>query len=207
MIRLLAIALAATIAASNASADVIASLVLAASGVDDGVAPVADVWGLSLENTTDLDVTSIGLDITPDELGAAEFFVDGFTGTFLNPSALEAENGTLPAFRGAPITHTFAVLPEGLSALETGSDFSGTGIVANYTTAGGILIPADSSAIVAHISVPTGTTPADLAELDAGALGSVVFADNSTAPIITVPEPTTAILAALGLAGFVARRK
>ncbi len=202
MIRFLALALVAALTVAPASAEIIGSFVLASSNVDDGVAPVADVYGFQLSNGGDLDVNAIGLTLNAADLGLSTFFVDSTS--FANPSDLTFE-GALPTFRGAPITDSFVVLPGDLGPLEVNSIFENGRIDTNYTTAGGILVPAMSEVIVAHLSVPAGEVP--MMPSEPGATGSVVFTDTTTAPILGIPEPSTALLAGLALVGFVARRK
>lgn len=205
MTRFLAFALIAVLAVAPASASVIASLNLAATNVDDGIAPLADVYQLALTNMGDVAVTSLGLDFTPADIGVTEFFVDGFTASDLFPAQLTAADGTLPEFRGAPITHTFVVKPEGVNPLfvTDGQVNDGTAFIFNYTSGDGLVGP-DETVGVAHLSVPAGEVPSVPSAL--GALGSFVR-DGELLPIAGIPEPATALLAGLAAVGFVARRR
>lgn len=197
MTRLLGLACLFCLAvAPNAGAfSVWPSLVLGAAGVDDGFSPVADVYAIKAENSLDQGIIAIGLDFTPEDFGVSTFLV--VEGGFLYPSDL-AFQGVLPEFRGFPIVDSFVVLPEGLDPLAATAVFEPTRIFANYTTAGGTLVMPGSSATIAHVSVPAGEIPSL-----PNRLGSVVFADTvTTACLGCIPEPSSALLAGLALAGL-----
>lgn len=187
------------VVANGAPVTVTAGLI--AAGVDDGVGPVADVWALIATNHEDQGVNAIGVDYLASEFRVSQFIVE--TGGFLNPSDLDESTGLLQ-FRGAPITDSFVVIPNGFSPLAVATSFGPTQIKTSYTTAGGTLIEANSSATIAHLSVPTGETP--FLPL---VFGLVVYDDNvTTGPIGRIfPEPTSAVLVGLAFAGFAGRRR
>lgn len=186
--------------AISTTAEVLPTFNRLAVAVDDGVAPLADVYELRLHNTTDVAINAITLDLPAADLGVSQWLVD--SGGFLNPSDLDTFGGALPSFRGFAITDSFFVLPEGFGPLDVGSVFTSERLTSNYTTAGGTLVRAGEQAIVAHLSVPSGerlSLPAD-----ASVLGSVVFADLSSSPLggrrvfpqdPIFPEPAGALLA------------
>ncbi len=193
LVTLILIAVSTT--PSRAQGDFFLQLILAAGSVDDGVAPLADVYGLGLSNGSDSDINAIGIDLKAGDFGVSQFIID--TGGFYNPSDLTAAGNSLPEFRGVPITDSFVVVPEGLLPLAVNPVFESDRIIANYTTAGGVLVPAFADAIIAHLSVPSGEVP-NIPSFNCGVVRAV-YSDPRSIGTNICPEPSTGLLACLAL--------
>lgn len=201
-LRLLALAALCLSVTGAAAENVLGRFELLAAGFANGIQPVADIYGLVVENTFDQDVTAIQLDLTPADLGVSTFVVD--SGGFLNPNDLTFGPGLLPVVRGPTIVDSFVVLPGTLAPLSARAVFEPTEIAVAYTTRGAqTLVASGSRETILHLSVPAGESPLSL-----GRIGRVAYSDLVTdGDIVSVPEPATALLACLALVGSAIRRK
>ena len=196
MKRIAAFAAVVALAASATAAPLPYSLNLVASQqttnafVYDGE---FDVYNVEVSNPNDAPATSLELTLP---LTDAINTVDN--NNFSN-------SADLPVVFGFTAPDTFFVIPSDqlvADVLAVEVEDSDSILSAGFTVAGGAeLVPAQGSAIVATIAVPTGVAVDLPVVIGEAAVGGML-------EIVGVPEPTTALLAGLSLVGFgFARRR
>lgn len=195
MKRFAAFAVVVSLAASAHAAPIVATLQQTQAGattspfVFDGQ---FDTYIVVADNPNDEAVTSLELSLdVPNALNLADI-------TFKAGS----DN---PIVFGFEAPDTFFVVPGSVDvadvlAVDTTDD--GAVLRSSFTVAGGAeLIPGMGSATIATINVPAGS-PVELPlELGRAAIG------GQFETVVSIPEPTTVMLAGLALAGFAARRR
>ncbi|MEO0531210.1 MAG: PEP-CTERM sorting domain-containing protein [Planctomycetota bacterium] len=157
--------------------------------------PNIDIYELVLDNSPNInDVISLELDLCLSP------------GTLLNLSGSEItfrDQVRYPIFGVSRIAESFFVIPSGTSLLATNVIDTDFRLRASWTVAGGTpLIPAGGEAVVAVLSVPTGTP----IELLRNPWGRAVISGRfeSIGPIgpvfnHCVPEPGSLLLIAIGI--------
>ncbi len=162
-----------------------------------GPGPNVDVFQLVVSNPHAGGATSVELAIT---------------GSFVNlnaGAALTFKAGTdLPTLGPNTVGESFFVVPDGFTAgdiLGVNTSDDGSTLASSYTLPGTTpFVPGDGQAVLAVLSVETGSTTA--LALAQGTVG-VVAIDGELHTLSFIPEPSTAILAMLGLVGVAARRR
>ena len=199
---------APTASAANlfASFDLVETNIATFDSVTFSAGPNVDVYHFSICNSFVNDVTAF-------ELSLSGPFVNQ------NPSAaLTFQAGTdLPMLGPHVVAESFFVLPEGFSANDVlaVNTTDGNGLLASTYTLPGTISLADAGerTVVAVLSVPTGPL------LDAfnnstgrGAVygqfeGIFALEPLNSLPEGCLPEPSTALLCLIGMAGIVVRRR
>ncbi|MEO0531212.1 MAG: hypothetical protein AAF266_11660 [Planctomycetota bacterium] len=154
-------------------------------------APIIDVWHVSLTNPNLFAVDDVTMRL------------EGPLIDFLRPDFLYAETTDLPTLGPNPVAESFFVLPAGDPPVEPDvrDDWAGSNFIA--LPRGEVMrrrtpfMEPGETITIAVLSIPTGST------LDLSGFSGEAFFDNGTsAPIRFVPEPSTACLTVLLVAGL-----
>lgn len=161
-----------------------------------GPGPNIDVYELIVSNHNDGDVTSIELDLC---------FAAGTLQNFGNRTF--SSDSVLPLLGPNTVADSYLVVSNELAVDVVDTD---SRLRAAYTTSdGGVLVPANSEALVAVLSIPAGASinllrnPWGRAAIDGQFenIGYLIDAFDHC-----VPEPSTALLLLLALSGVACRR-
>lgn len=163
-----------------------------------GPGPVIDVYHLQVTNPNAYPATSLSL-----SLSSPRSFIN------LNSSALTFKaNANLPALGPFKVAESFFVVPNPATILAVGTSDTSDLLASSYTSAGGAtFIPAGGTSVVAVLSVAAGSgLPTNYVNWGGTAAVNGVLEDVGilTPPF---PEPTSGVLAGLGLLVAAARRR